>query len=364
MGDEKTRLRFLREEQTASMLEHPNIVRIYKLIDEADHIAIAMEYFPDGDLRRWAKEHAPLGAADILRVLRQVASALDFAHSRGVLHRDVKPGNILIDPAGNAHLGDFGLVRLPDAPHLTQVGSMVGTATYTSPEQAQGKPDIDGRADQYSLAVVAFELLAGKPPFEGENSTAISLLTITQPPPVPSSLNPAVPAELDEVLLRALAKAPAERYPSCSEFVHALETAQDASLVRRFRGLLAEARTRLGESKYTEAHQCLMAARTLLPDRPEMQTLLAELEQERKTAEGYEACAKAWQSARQKAQSVLDLYPSYPDPQGIFIEMGLRHLPRRMPTLAELLRQTWPGLVVGLLVAGAFILGAFLIIAG
>ena len=362
VDDEKARQRFIREAQSASALNHPNIAQVIDL-DEADgQLYIVMDYFPGGDLKRWAADHAPLERIDLLRILGQAAAALDFAHSQGMLHRDVKPGNILMDANGNAHLGDFGLVRPADAPHLTQIGSVVGTATYISPEQAESRPDIDGRADQYSLAVVAYELLAGAPPFSGDSSTAVSLLHVTKAPPAPSSLSAEIPAEVDEALLRGLEKKPAGRYPSCSDLVRALEDAFRASDQRRLREALELARVLLAEGKFAEVHNCLDTARRLLGEHPELGEALAELDKARQQAEAYEQGVKAWQSSKQKAQAVLDLLPDYPDPQDVFSALGLRKPSWRFPSLAEIARQAGVGLLLGLPVAALLIYLAFLII--
>jgi serine/threonine-protein kinase len=360
--DEKNRERFIREARAASALEHPRIVKIDKLIEDENQICIAMEYFPKGDLRQYVEKHLPLSNFEVIRILGQVAEALDYAHSRGVLHRDVKPANILMDEDGNAYLSDFGLVRQSGDPHLTQIGSMVGTATYTSPEQAQGRLDLTGSTDQYSLAVVAYELLVGKIPFEGDNSTAIALLHVTKAPPIPSSINPAVTTEMDEVLLRGLAKSPASRYSSCTEFVHALEGAIQTGQVRYFRELLAESRVLIEKNDFAGVREKLLLAKTILPDRPEMQTMLVELEQTRQNAQDYEQCNQILKNVEQKAVSILNLYPNYPDPQGLFDMFNLR--PQKYKKLFDphSSRQIIVGLIAGWVMALLLFLVAYQII--
>ncbi|MCU0484852.1 MAG: serine/threonine protein kinase [Anaerolineales bacterium] len=362
LQDEKSRLRFIREAQTASRLEHPHIVRILDLIEAPEEAAIVMEYLPGGDLHHWASEHQPLPRSELLRILGQVASALDYAHQQGVLHRDVKPGNILLDAAGSARLADFGLVRPAEAPHLTRIGSVVGTATYLAPEQAEARPEIDGRADQYALAVVAYELLAGQLPFQGENSTAVSLMHLTKPPPPPSSLNNAVTREVDEVLLRALAKEPSARYPTCAAFVLALESALAAGDMRRFRELLLEARGLLEQGQYTAMGQKMDEASRLLGEGIEPRQALLELDQARRQAEIYQQGARDWQTARQKAQTVLEGFSDYPDPQGIFPVLELRAARWRLPALREVLLQGGLGLALGLTGAVLVLLFVFFIL--
>jgi serine/threonine protein kinase len=343
-GDESARQRFLQEAQTASALDHPGIVRILDLDEENEQVFIAMEFIPGGDLKKYLAAHAPLPHKDILRILARVAEVLDYAHARSVLHRDIKPGNILLDGNGQACLCDFGLVRVAETPRLTQLGNVVGTATYISPEQAEGK-SLDGRSDQYSLAVVAYEMLVGQVPFKGENSTATALLHVTKPPPDPGSLLPGFPAEASEVLLKGLAKDPAQRYPTCREFVQALDGALEASQRRRYRELLIEARQFLADGKFPEARTGMEAARRILLERPDMPDALAELEAARQAAESYEQVQRDWDLARQKAQDVLELFPDYPDPQGAFVTLGLRKPPR---DLRELASQVGFGLLLGL----------------
>lgn len=357
-GDKTARQRFVQEAQTASALEHPNIVRILDLDEDAEQVFIVMEYFPGGDLSQRIRNGQP-NFKDSLHFLAQMADALDFAHSKGVLHRDVKPANILLAADGSAHLSDFGLVRVAETPRMTQIGSVVGTATYISPEQAESK-NLNGRSDQYSLAVVAYELLTGKVPFQGDTSTAIAILHATKSPPNPSEVNPDLPNEVGEVLLQSLAKDPTRRYASCREFVQALEAALEASQRRRYRDLLAEARKQLAAGKFNEARANMDAARLLLADRSEMTDALAELEAARKTAEGYEQVRHDWETALQKAHDVLDLYPDYPDPEGTFVTLGLRKAQRKMPAPAELFRQLGLGILIGIPALGLMLWLSFL----
>lgn len=343
-----SRQRFDREAQVAASLDHPHIVRVLALGEENGQVFIAMEYFPEGDLTRWIKDHGPLSRTDMLTLLADVAAALDYAHARQAWHRDVKPGNILMDAAGHAHLGDFGLVAQPDAPHLTQIGGVVGSPAYMAPEQAEGRP-LDGRADQYSLAVIAYELLVGKAPFQAESSTSIALMHLTQPPPVPSQVNPEVPAEVDTVLLRGLAKKPDERYPSCGELVRALEAALQESNARRFRQLLAEVREHIQAGQPEKADAWLMDMARLAPSAPQGPALLQALEAELGHARQYAALVQTWEAARRQAASALEHAPDLPDPQGIFPLLGLRDAPR--PPLLHTLKSVGLGLLIAALPA-------------
>ncbi|GAP18526.1 serine/threonine-protein kinase [Levilinea saccharolytica] len=361
-SDPVTRERFRLDGMAASNLDHPHIVKVHRLMEEGDRVALVMDYFPLRDLRTQLKINGPLETEEALRAVQQIASALDYAHEQKIIHRDVKTSNILINQEGGYCLSDFGLVRMPGEPHLTQIGGMVGTAAYVSPEQAQAMPNLDGRADQYSLAVVAFELLSGQLPFAADNSTALALLHVTQAPPSASTLNPHLPAEVDEVLARALSKSPAARFPSCGEFARALAAAWDTGKVRQARALLSQAETLLGENKFSQALEQLSAARTLVQGRPDMQTLLARLEEARQNAEVYETCLRAWEAACQKGQVTLEKIPNYPDPLGLFPTLGLRPAPRRQLPPREVLRQGLVGLVLGFGAGGLLLYFTFLLL--
>jgi non-specific serine/threonine protein kinase len=221
--DNGFRRRFLRESQLAASFEHPHVIPVHDAGEVDGLLYLAMRYVEGEDLRsllsweRIAPERA-------LRLLAAVASALDAAHARGLVHRDVKPANVLISGDGHVYLTDFGITRRIDAAtKLTETGGVVGTLSYIAPEQAQGQP-VDGQADQYSLACVAFESLSGEPPFIGESEFALLYAHVTEPPPRLGDRFPEL-AALDPVLARALAKDPAARYGSCAEFVSSLARA-------------------------------------------------------------------------------------------------------------------------------------------
>lgn len=210
--------RFRREAQAAANLNHPNIVGVYDWGREAGTYFIVMEYV-DGrslaDILRTEGTLHPQRAAD---VATDVAAALGFAHRNGVVHRDVKPGNVLISSQGVVKVTDFGIARAissTDA-NLTQAGSVMGTATYFSPEQAQGKA-VDPRSDLYSLGVVMYEMVCGKPPFQADSPVAVAYKHVQEHAPAPHTLNPEVPAAYEAITLKLLAKNPANRYPSAED---------------------------------------------------------------------------------------------------------------------------------------------------
>jgi WD40 repeat protein/class 3 adenylate cyclase len=225
VGDERFRERFLQESRLAASLDHQNVIPIYEAGEEDGLLYIAMRYVEGTDLEALIALEGALEPAWALGILSSVAGALDAAHDRGLVHRDVKPGNVLIardptsDPPEHVYLSDFGLTKeVAGELRLTQSGQFVGTAAYVSPEQIAGGP-LDGRADQYSLACVLFECLTGAPPFAGESLMAALWAHLDDAPPSASARGPGLPLELDAVFERALAKRAAERYASCRDFV-------------------------------------------------------------------------------------------------------------------------------------------------
>jgi len=226
-SDEAFRRRFIRESRAAAAVDDPHIIPVFEAGETDGLLYIAMRYVPGRDVGTIMNDDGPLPPGRAAAVISQVASALDAAHAAGLVHRDVKPANMLVDVRpgrpDHVYLSDFGLSKktLTTSVGLTGKGQFLGTPDYTSPEQIQGKPP-DGRTDQYGLACAAFELLTGAPPFRREEATAVMYAHLSEPPPSAISRRAYLPAAIDQVLARALAKAPADRYPSCQGFADAL----------------------------------------------------------------------------------------------------------------------------------------------
>ena len=230
-ADEGFRQRFIRESRAAAAVDHPNIIPVYEAGEADGALFIAMRYVQGGDARTLIDENGPLPPGRAWAIISQVAGALDSAHRRGVIHRDVKPGNILLDAGAgrnrgpgpgeqpeHVYLSDFGISKQPaGASSLTLAGQFVGTLDYIAPEQIRGH-DLDGRTDLYSLGCAAYELLSGKPPFRLSQGLALVRAHLSEPPPLLTAERPDLPAVIDRVLASAMAKSPDERYPTCVQF--------------------------------------------------------------------------------------------------------------------------------------------------
>jgi serine/threonine protein kinase len=228
---EMLRARLFREAQAAGILNHPGIVTVYYVGEEGNNAFIAMEYVNGPSLEKLLSAPQPPGKDVLRRVLWQAAAALDYAHSKGIVHRDIKPANIMLDESGTVKICDFGIAKgLAGQTALTQAGTAVGSPFYMSPEQIRGG-GLDGRADQYSLGVVAYQALTGQRPFQSEQIQSLFFHIMNEPPPPAYQVNPALSAGVSEVLQKVLAKDAAARFASCSEFVRALLEAWDAEPV-------------------------------------------------------------------------------------------------------------------------------------
>ena len=224
-ADERFRDRFVRESQMASALDHPNIIPVYDAGEADGRVFIAMRYVDGPSLKPLLEETGSLDLERALNLLAQVGSALDAAHESNLIHRDVKPANILIAKGGassfgeHVYLTDFGVSkRVGSHSGLTATGQFIGTLSYAAPEQIEGK-SVDGRADLYAVACVLYEMLAGSPPFKRDNDVALLWAHVTEPPPRLSEVRDDLPPDLDAAIARGMAKSPDERQPSCAQLI-------------------------------------------------------------------------------------------------------------------------------------------------
>ena len=230
--DESIRTRFTREALAAARLSSaPNTVTIYDVGEAEGRPFIVMEYLPGGSLEERLRQ-GPVEPSQVVEWLGQAALALDAAHAGGIVHRDIKPGNLLLDDDGTVHVADFGVARATGLDSLTVAGTVVGTAGYLSPEQARGE-SAGTASDRYALAVVAFELLTGERPFQRDTTAAEAVAHVHEPVPSIHERNHSLPPALDRVFRRALAKDPRERFRSSAEFVSALDQALAEERTRR-----------------------------------------------------------------------------------------------------------------------------------
>jgi serine/threonine protein kinase len=230
---ERVRDRLLQEARAAGLLSHPNIITIYDVLEEESSAYIVMEYVEGPSLGDMLKSERLPDGTQLLRYFGQIADALDYAHRKGVIHRDIKSANILIssehDHAGLAKISDFGISKFISQ-DTTHSGTMIGTPNYMSPEQIQGLV-VDGRSDQFSFAVVVYEMLTGIKPFRAESLATLFYQVCKQDPAPPQELNSSLPPGTGEVIARALAKEPEGRYATCAEFAAALSVALNSSAV-------------------------------------------------------------------------------------------------------------------------------------
>lgn len=214
--------RFLKEARAIGRMQHPHIVTVYDVGEDQGTVYIAMEFLEGVPLNAYVRENSP-GPEEIVNMGIQVAESLDYAHRRGIVHRDIKPQNIMVAPGGIVKLTDFGIAHVedPEASHQTQAGEILGTPNFMSPEQVMGKK-VDGRSDLYSLGVILYELASGTRPFKGDNLAAIFHAITSETPKKPHELNPGFPPALSEIIMKCLNKAPEERFADGNELSDAL----------------------------------------------------------------------------------------------------------------------------------------------
>ncbi len=338
--------RLLQEAEALLALEHPHIVQVYRV--DPERAAIVMEYVDGPNLRDWAAQRRP-AREEILTVLDQVAAALDFVHQKGLVHGDVKPTNILVaqEPGGalKAKLADFGLTASPEE-------LRGGTRAYLAPEQIQkilGKAvHVDGRADQYALAAVAYELLANQHPYPTATDDLYALLVQRQDPPRPVyEVNPDVPTLFDEPLRRALAYDPEARFPTCRAFVDALWAAEDADRQNRAQSLRNAIRVALQQKDLAKAEERLKEL---------ISTLGGRLEDEDHALAMYLEMLRAWQRAHKALREALAQWPDLRDDKDLLPVLA----PERVPWTRRV-RQAAPQVLAAFILSLPFALGFFVL---
>lgn len=223
--------RFHQEAEAVASLEHQYVVPVYDFGEEDGQPYLVMRYMAGGSLSQRIRR-GPMPVREALRVLRPIAEALDYAHTRGIVHRDVKPANILFDSSGGAYLSDFGIAKLSEATSSFTGNASIGTPAYMSPEQIRGGAPIDGRSDIYSLAITLYEMLAGEVPYKGETTTQQMMKHILEPVPRITQASPNIAPGIELVLMKALAKSPGDRFTTAAAFVEALANPEPVVFVQ------------------------------------------------------------------------------------------------------------------------------------
>ena len=345
--------RFIHEARTVAGLKHAHITRVVDLDEDEGRLFMALEYLPGGDLHSWIETHGRPSFRQSAGIMYDIAEALDYAHGEGVVHGDVKPGNILLNEAGRAKLTDFGILRAVESSGVTSADMTRGTPYYVSPEGAEG-----GRptplSDQYALGVVAYELLTGQVPFGGDTPLSIYLKHVREEPPSPSQLSPLVTPELENILLKALAKDPQARYPTCRAFALTLRDAVAATERDQFQELFARAEAALAAHDPETARPLLNDALQILPDDREARTLLARLEEQQRAQRGYADASEQLDAARNQAAALRISHPDHPDPETLIAELA----PPEPPAWKLMLKRWRAGLYLAFVLVVAGIVGA------
>jgi serine/threonine protein kinase len=308
--------RFKQEATAAAALRHPNILVIHD-IGEADNLHyIATEFLEGQTLEQVLKQSGAQPLPRVVKIVQQLASALDTAHQHGLIHRDVKPSNVFIGPRDHVTLTDFGIVKAMSATRLTRTGMLVGTPEYMSPEQAEGQ-SLDWRSDLYSLGVVVYEMLTGQAPFSAPTPNAVLYAHVNKPPALLSQLNPAIPKPVEEIVLRALAKRPDDRFQSVAEFAAALEQVARLAEGNLAAGLYREAHRLASQSMFAEAQIKLDQLRQINPSYPGLPELATEIARQAQIAREYGEIVQLARQARERAADLARRAPGHPDPERV-----------------------------------------------
>ncbi|MBQ8382290.1 MAG: Stk1 family PASTA domain-containing Ser/Thr kinase [Clostridia bacterium] len=228
--DEAAVRRFIHESKAVSMLSHPNIVSVYDVSVTSEIKYIVLEYAEGITLKEYLQEHGPLSPEETIHIAVQILSGLQHAHSRGIIHRDIKPQNIIIAPDGSIKVTDFGIAKIPNSETITMADKAIGSVHYISPEQASGLR-VDMRSDLYSLGIILYELICNRVPFEAENAVAVACMQISSRAVPPSEIVPDVPKGLEQIVMKAISKRPADRFENATQMLtclQRLETTPDA----------------------------------------------------------------------------------------------------------------------------------------
>lgn len=342
--DESTVARFKQEARFSVQLDHPNIIRVLDLEEADEQLFIVMEYVAGTNLSQLLETNSLLPLAQVIQITRQIAAALDHAHSRHLIHRDVKPSNVLVRSDGVVKLTDFGIVKAVEGTKITQTGTTIGTPAYMSPEQMVGTP-VDHRSDLYSLGVVLYEMITGKVPFDGDTPVAIGYKHVHESPPLASTLHPRAKGKLEIILNKALAKKPEDRFQSGAEMAQALIQAVEELEENTFSTAYRQALDLLKKRQYENALVELETLETMQPAYRDVRDLIRKAEQGLQLGDLYGQAVDHFGRGRDLADQIIATDPSFADPAHILTTPGTlteSHLPSR-----NLLRFTEGFLLIG-----------------
>lgn len=308
--DETFVRRFLQEAQQTVRLDHPNIMRVLDLDKVDGKLFIVMEYVPGKNLRDSLTQQA-VSLDQAAKIVRQIGSALDYAHSHQIVHRDVKPSNIMIRDDGQVKLADFGIAKAVEGARLTLTGTTIGTPIYMSPEQSQGAT-VDGRSDIYSLGVIAFELITGQVPFQGDTA-AVIYKQIHEQPPLPSSLAERAKGPMEPVLLKALAKEPINRYQTGKAFADDMITAVNEMQSKSIVTMYDETVVLIKNHQFADAIHELESLNAMHPGYQNVSKLLKQARQGLHLTEQYQKADEHLSAARKLAEEITSIDPNFPD---------------------------------------------------
>lgn len=359
--------RFQREAQVTAKLFHPNIAMLLEAGEVEGRYYLAMQYISGRNLRDLVRDQGLLPLDTIVTIIEQMGAALDFAHSRGVIHRDVKPGNIIVDDDLHATLTDFGIVKALEGTTLyTTSGGVWGTPSYVSPEQATSGV-LDGRSDLYSLGVVAFELCTGQAPFAADTTPSLYYKIVHEAPPASSLIHSRAIGPLQTVLSKALAKSPEERYASGRELAEALRAAVGEVQHETIQQLVAQARASLAQDEFDAAEANLKQALAIRADDHAAQELISQVATRREVNQRYQALAQTVAQARADAAALTQRDPQLPDPEGVLALLAQSNpVAPGLPALGQVdppRPTTWAQRYVGAEMATRLV-GAFLLVLG
>lgn len=314
--DESTVTRFKQEARFSVQLDHPNIIRVLDLEEADKQLFIVMEYVAGTNLNQLLETNSLLPFAQVIQITQQIAAALDHAHSRHLIHRDVKPSNVLVRSDGVVKLTDFGIVKAVEGTKITQTGTTIGTPAYMSPEQMIGTP-VDHRSDLYSLGVVLYEMITGKVPFDGDTPVAIGYKHVHEAPPLASTLHSRARGKLEIILNKALAKKPEDRFQSGAEMAQALVQAVEELEENTFSTAYRQALDLLNKRQYENALTELETLETMQPAYRDVRDLIRKAEQGLQLGDLYGQAVDHLGRGRDLARQILAIDPTFADPAHI-----------------------------------------------